>query len=228
VTRIHHQSVGDLDIVTIVSDAPWNQNCYLIGERSSGAFLVVDPGFDSPALREAIRDIGTRPAHLLVTHGHPDHLGAASALSAALSLACRVARADERVVRHAPAYAAAFGGLRLRLPDRIAYLEPGERLLLGATDISIVAVPGHTPGSLAFDLGGVILTGDTLFRERVGRTDFPGSDPAALIASVDRLIEGVPRDALLLAGHGRPWSADPARRWWAAVGRANAIAAAAQ
>jgi glyoxylase-like metal-dependent hydrolase (beta-lactamase superfamily II) len=227
VTRIHHQSVGDLEIVSIASDAPWNQNCYLIGQRSSGAFLVVDPGFDSPELRDAIRDIGTRPAHLLVTHGHPDHLGAASELSAALGLDCRLSRADERIVRHAPVYAVAFGGLRARVPTRISYLEPGDELSFGGTPISIVPLPGHTPGSLAFDLVDVVLTGDTLFREQIGRTDFPGSDPTALVGSVERLLAGLSDDTLLLAGHGRPWGGRDARQWWASTGRTRALAVAA-
>jgi glyoxylase-like metal-dependent hydrolase (beta-lactamase superfamily II) len=216
VARVHHLSIGDVEIVTIFSGAPWNQNCYLIRERTSGAFMVVDPGFDSPELRESISELGPKPEHLLVTHGHPDHLGAAAALSALLDVDCRISRADQRIARQAPAYAAAFGGLRIHMPERMAYIESGDTIQLGGRIVEIVSLPGHTPGSLAFAFGDVVLTGDTLFREHIGRTDLPGSDPAAITTSIDRLLSTATENAQLLAGHGRPWTAGNARDWWTA------------
>jgi glyoxylase-like metal-dependent hydrolase (beta-lactamase superfamily II) len=221
VTRVHHLSVGALDVTTIVSGAPWNQNCHLILEQVSGRFMVVDPGFDSPELRASIRDLGQRPEHVLVTHGHPDHLGAAAALSSWLDVDCRVSRADQTITRHAPAYAAAFGGLRIRLPERLVFIDPGDALRLGDRTVAIIPVPGHTPGSLAFDVGDVVLTGDTLFREHIGRTDLPGSDRAAIGASIDGLLATLADGAQLLAGHGRPWTAGEAREWWAARSQAG-------
>jgi hydroxyacylglutathione hydrolase len=222
VTRVHHLSIGDLEVTTITSDAPWSQNCYVVLERASGAFIVVDPGFDSPELRDAITGAGARPEHILVTHGHPDHLGAAAALSEWLDVECRVGRDDARVVRHAPAYAAAFGGLRIHTPERIGYLDADEAVRFGETTVRLVALPGHTPGSLGFDIGDIVLTGDTLFREQVGRTDFPGSDSVAINASIDRLVADRDAGVLLLAGHGRPWTTGEARDWWATHGRRGA------
>lgn len=200
------------------------QNCHVVVERASGAFIVVDPGFDSPELRDAIRAAGTRPAHILVTHGHPDHLGAAAALCDWLDVPCGLDRADSRIARHASAYAAAFGGLRIRTPSRIDYLDDAS-LHFGDTSVRSLALPGHTPGSLGFDLGEIVLTGDTLFREHVGRTDFPDSDPAALSASIDRILTDRAPGVHLLAGHGRPWTAGEASDWWAATGRDRAAAA---
>lgn len=175
-----------------------------------------------PELREAIHAAGTRPAHVLVTHGHPDHLGAAAVLSNWLDIECRVGREDARIARHASAYAAAFGGLRIEAPSRIGYLSGDEVLRFGERTVSVVALPGHTPGSLGFDIGEVVLTGDTLFRENLGRSDFPGSDPVALTASIDRLLADRGADVPLMAGHGRPWTTGEAREWWAAQGHPSA------
>ena len=212
-------SVGDLEVSTIVSDAPWHQNCYVVLDRPSGAFIVVDPGFDSPELRGAVREAGARPAHILITHGHPDHLGAAAALSEWLDVECRLGRADARIARHASAYAVAFGGLRIRTPTRIRYLDAEENIRFGGTSVKIMALPGHTPGGLGFDIGEIVLTGDTLFREQVGRTDFPASDPIAIDASIDQLLAGRETGVWLMAGHGRPWTAGEARDWWTTKGR---------
>ena len=219
-------SVGGLEVSTIVSPAPWTQNCYVVVERASGAFIVVDPGFDSRELRGVIRDAGPRPAHILITHGHPDHLGAAADLSEWLDVPCRLGRADSRIARHASAYSVVFGGLRIRPPSRIDYLEGDATIHFGDTPVRSVALPGHTPGSLGFDLGEIVLTGDTLFREHLGRTDFPDSDPAALAASIDRLLADRAPDVDLLAGHGRPWTAGEANDWWAANGRRSSAMAA--
>lgn len=224
-TRVHHLSAGGLEVITIVSDAPWTQNCHVVVERASGVFIIVDPGFDSPELRDAIRAAGTRPAHILATHGHPDHLGAAAELSDWLDVPCRLDRADSRIARHASAYAAAFGGLRIRTPSRIDYFDDDATLRFGDTAVHSLAVPGHTPGSLAFDLGSILLTGDTLFREHIGRTDFPDSDLGALSASIDRLLAGRAAGLHLLAGHGQPWTAGEASGWWAATDRNRAKAA---
>lgn len=214
-TQVHHETVGNHDIVTIVSDGPWRQNCHLVLDRPTGSFLIVDPGADSPQLRDAIRSIGGRPAQIVITHGHPDHLGAAQLLTGELSVDCLVSRADRRVVHQAPAYAAAFGRMRVQLPDRLRFIDLDERIQLGGARVAIVALPGHTPGSLGFLVGAIALTGDTLLREHLGRADLPLGDPQALGTSVDRLLLDLPEGTLLLAGHGRPWTAAEAQGWWA-------------
>lgn len=212
--RVHHQTVGEHDLITIVSDGPWKQNCHLVLDRPTGSFIVVDPGVDTPELRDAIRSAGSRPAHMIVTHGHPDHLGAADALTSELDVDCLISRADRRVVHQAPTYAAAFGRTRIRLPDRLRFIDDDEDLHLGTARVTISAVPGHTPGSLAFFLGALVLTGDTLLRQHVGRTDLPLSDPGALAGSIGRLLADSPGQALLAAGHGHPWTVSEARAWW--------------
>jgi len=209
-----------------VSGPPWNQNCHLIAAPASSTLLIVDPGANSPELDDAIRELGMRPTLMLVTHGHPDHLGAAARLSADLALDCVVGRGDERVVRHAPAYAAAFGKVHLELPESIRYINADADLRLGDEKVTIVPLPGHTPGSLAFHVGSIVLTGDALFRETLGRTDLPGGDRAALFSSVDLLLAGLSDATQLLPGHGQPWTAGEARSWWREGGRAAALAVA--
>jgi hydroxyacylglutathione hydrolase len=222
-TRLHHELIDDLDIVTIVSDHPWKQNCHLIVDRSSGELMIIDPGTDNPELVDAIRQTGGRPKLLLVTHGHPDHIAGAARIGDEFGLDCLVSAEDERIVRHAPLYAAAFGQTKIRVPTRLRFTD-GADLVLGAKSVGIAAVPGHTPGSLAFSIGRLVFTGDTLLREHIGRTDFPLSDPGKLVRSIDGLLDNLPEGAQLFPGHGRPWIGDEARSWWAAEGRPSATA----
>jgi len=226
VAQVHHRSVGAYTVITIVSGPPWNQNCHLVAAPATGTLLFVDPGADSPELEDAIRALGLRPTLMLVTHGHPDHLGAAARLSADLDLDCVVGRGDERVVRHAPAYAAAFGKVHLELPESIRYIDADADLRLGDEAVTILPLPGHTPGSLSFHVGSFVLTGDTLFRETVGRTDLPAGDGTALVNSIDLLLASLPDATHLLPGHGQPWTAGEARSWWRGGGRMAALAEA--
>jgi glyoxylase-like metal-dependent hydrolase (beta-lactamase superfamily II) len=137
-----------------------------------------------------------------------------------------VSAEDERIVRQAPVYAAAFGQTKIRVPTRLRFTD-GADVRLGAKWVNIAAVPGHTPGSLAFSIGRLVFTGDTLLREHTGRTDFPLSEPARLVRSIDSLLDGMPEGARLFPGHGRPWIGDEARSWWASEGRPAATMTAA-
>lgn len=206
-------------VVTIVSAGALHQNCHLVTDRSSGEIAIVDPGTDVTAILDAIRELGGAPKHLLVTHGHPDHIAGAAALTDELELDCLVAIRDERTLRHAPGYAAAFGLQRTRIPDRLQYIDDSTDLRLGRDRIEISSAPGHTPGGISIRIGDVVLTGDTLLREHVGRTDLPGSDRAAIVGSIDRLLAAAPPEAAILAGHGRPWTVAEATDWWVDTGR---------
>jgi glyoxylase-like metal-dependent hydrolase (beta-lactamase superfamily II) len=225
-TRIHRELIDDLSVVTIASTYPWKQNCHLIVDRSSGELMIIDPGTDSPELVDVLRETGGLPRLLLVTHGHPDHIAGAALVGDEFGLNCYVSAADERIVRHSPLYAAAFGGPKVRIPSRLRFTE-GADLRLGSKRIEITAVPGHTPGSLAFSIGRLVFSGDALLRQHIGRSDFPLSEPATLVRSIDGMIDTMRDDARLFPGHGRPWLGHEARSWWAAEGRPAATATVA-
>jgi hydroxyacylglutathione hydrolase len=190
-------------------------NCYVAS--SGGACVLVDPGDDPDAALSFLDARGLTPAIVVATHGHLDHTAAIPSLIAAW----RSRGLDVPVAAH-PADAAYFGGRAEEANKRLfastggsdyfeAYwkgapvattlLEEGDRV--PGTSLIVMSTPGHSPGSICLydEEAKALIAGDTLFRDGVGRTDFPDSDEALLEASLARLFE-LPPDTRVLPGHG--------------------------
>jgi len=187
----------------------WKQNCYLV--RDGGEALVIDPGADVADIEAAIG--GARLVGILCTHAHYDHVAAAAALCVAHGVPCWVHERDRRLLAQAPVYALRFEQLSLAIPDSVETFGGGAAFAVGGSALQAIETPGHTPGSVTFQLGSDLFTGDTLLRERAGRTDLPGGDGATLRASVGELLgrDGAVR---ILPGHGGEWNVADARAWW--------------
>jgi glyoxylase-like metal-dependent hydrolase (beta-lactamase superfamily II) len=211
----HLGEFGDFSLSVVVTSPPWYENCYLVSHRPSGALAIVDPGGDAPRLLEAVTAIGGIPAGILLTHGHPDHLGAALALETAFGISTRAHIDESPVIAAASDLNRAFTGQPQPGPARLETFSGEPLEFLGDAEIRVIHTPGHSPGGVCYDFGPFVLTGDTLFRGGVGRTDLPGGSEHKLWESIDRLLGLVAEDAMLFSGHGPGWSVAEARRWWA-------------
>lgn len=153
---------------------------YLVVCPVTGQALGVDPGHDPEVLLTELRRRKLTLTLLANTHGHADHVAGNAALLAATGARLAAHPAD--------------------LPGADLALGEGEVLRVGEVAVTVLHTPGHTPGSVVFHPPGALLTGDTLFVTRCGRADFPGSDPAALYASLMRLA-GFPVATRIYPGH---------------------------
>jgi hydroxyacylglutathione hydrolase len=210
------QALGDYQIDTFVTGAPWKENCYLVRHLPSGEQAVLDPGDDAETIISAIAEGGPL-RFVLLTHAHHDHVGAVAAICHHFNLPCDLHQADVRLLRHAPMYALRFAGKKIDPPEVVRTFEAAPAFQLGGQAMTVLHTPGHTAGSVCYCLAGAAFTGDTLLHEGVGRTDLPGADANLLKASVTCLLAQLPPETLLLAGHGRPWTAAEARAWWSST-----------
>jgi hydroxyacylglutathione hydrolase len=211
-------TIGAFEIATISTGA-FKENCYVVAHAGSGDCLVVDPGAEEAFLAEYLAARGLTPQKIVLTHGHFDHLGAVDALMQRYGIACDVHAREERLVRQAATYAFRFErGAALRVPRGLTYFTDASSLSWNGRPVTVLPTPGHTAGSVALVLAGAfVFTGDTLFREYVGPTTYPESDPAAIVASVALLLDTLADDCAVFPGHGKPWTIGAARAWWGDV-----------
>jgi len=173
---------------------------YLIGDRSTGECLVVDPAYDVDGLIEAAATDDMTITGALVTHYHPDHCGGSmmgmdiqgiAALIDRLSVPIHIQAAEAEWVTKVTGVGA----------SDLAVHQPGDVVQVGAVPVELLHTPGHTPGSQCFLVNGCLVAGDTLFLEGCGRTDLPGGDPALLYQSLTTTLARVPDDTILFPGH---------------------------
>ncbi|GAY13810.1 MBL fold metallo-hydrolase [Mycobacterium sp. shizuoka-1] len=188
-------------------------NCYVLAPHAGADAVVVDPGQRAfGTLRRILDENRLTPAAVLLTHGHIDHIWSAQKVGD--TFGCPVfIHPEDRYLLADPIRGfgprlgqIAFGAL-FREPKQVVELDrDGDKLELGGISVTVDHTPGHTRGSVVFrvpdGLNQVAFTGDTLFKQSVGRTDLPGGSGNALLSSiVDKLLV-LDDDTLVLPGHG--------------------------
>ena len=180
---------------------PMGTNTYVVrAERGAAEAVVVDPSGPAAEIRLRLAGMGAACAAILVTHGHFDHLVGVADLAEGTGAPVHMPAGERDTLENAQAYVPAGFAVRSWTPDVL--LEGGETLELAAVTFEVVAVPGHSPGHLAYAVDGGLLSGDVLFAGSVGRVDLPGGDWETLLASITRLTERFPADTVVYPGHG--------------------------
>ena len=197
--------MSQLDL-RLIPVTPFQQNCSLLWDTESMQGVLVDPGGEPEKLMDAAKELGVTIKEIWLTHGHLDHAGGAEDIREALGVPVIGPHKDDQfwmdtIEQAWSKYGHAGMGKNI-VPDR--YLEDGETLKLGDVEFGVVHTPGHTPGHVVIynqDIK-IAFVGDVLFRGSVGRTDFPKSDPQALIESIRTKLWPLGGDMRFVPGHG--------------------------
>ncbi len=174
---------------------------YLIGDRSTGECVVVDPAYAPRDLVEVAAADGMRLVGALATHYHADHVGGSLFGHRLVGVRELLEVLPEPVPVHVQRAEAPWVARTTGLGEgELAVHDPGDTITVGEVEVTCLHTPGHTPGSQCFLVGGRLVAGDTLFLDGCGRTDLPGSDPDAMYDSLARLAR-LPDDVIVYPGH---------------------------
>lgn len=188
---------------------PFGEVTYLVWDTESHEAGVIDPGMSNAAERraidEAIEANGLKLCWIANTHMHLDHSFGVEYLKGRYGVGLWAGGKDKPLAERIPQQAVMF-----HLPFEVKEvtidneLREGDSLKLGDVELKVIEMPGHTPGGLALYCreAGVVFTGDSLFRQSIGRTDLPGGNHHALLDSVERLLRMLPDDTVVIPGHG--------------------------
>ena len=172
---------------------------YAIGDRQTGECLLVDPAYAATELVELVGAEGMTVTGALATHYHPDHVGGSMMGYSIEGVAELLAVAPVKI--HTQAAEAEFVRKVTGISDGdLVAHQPGDTVTVGAIEVQLVHTPGHTPGSQCFLVEGCLVSGDTLFLDGCGRTDFPGSSPELMYESLQTLAK-LPDGTTVYPGH---------------------------
>ena len=201
---------------------PLAANCFVVAPGPNERCVIIDPGQGAePLVEETLREHNLKPAAVLLTHGHYDHVWSVVPVCGAHDIPAFI-HPDDRFMLTDPGAAVGvpsmsavlFAGATFTEPSDVRELKDGERLgfegVLGI-DFVVSHAPGHTEGSVTFRLPGlqdsdrevdVLFSGDLLFAGSIGRSDLPGGDARAMLKSLKRVALPLPDDTIVLPGHG--------------------------
>jgi len=188
--------------VSIFLDDLFGENCYLIRRRDTTSTLVVDPGLQLDRVRQQIDAEGLTLEHILVTHGHIDHVAGVPALhqrtGAPIAMhADDLAILDWAAIAEYPFVPAGFTSFSIDTA-----LTHGMTLAFQDISLRVLLTPGHTEGSVCFLFGLDCFAGDTLFQRGIGRTDLPGGDMQKIVFSIRNILYALPPKTVVHPGHG--------------------------
>lgn len=179
-------------------------NCYLVFNKSNRKAIIIDPGDDADFIIQKIKDLELKPEFILATHGHFDHVLAVLELKLAFKIPFLLHKDDlflvKRAVRTADYFVGDTQGFN-PYPDK--FIKEKDIISIDKNvSLEVIETPGHSPGGVSFYGRGVLFSGDTLFCNGFGRTDYSYGSFTDLKKSIKDKIFKLPDKTVIYSGHG--------------------------
>lgn len=178
-------------------------NCYFLYEEGKNEVIFVDPADHGDVIYEKLEKAGFKVAGILLTHGHFDHIWGLKRLKELSGAKVYAYRGEKDLLNDAVLNISEQCG-RPYTCDADIYLEDGDSVTIAGMTAKLIATPGHTKGSCCyyFEEDKILVAGDTLFEESVGRTDFATGSASEIVRSIKEKLFVLPEDVTVYPGHG--------------------------
>jgi hydroxyacylglutathione hydrolase len=181
-----------------VTVGPLQENCYIVADEATKEAFIIDPGDEEKRIMNVIQKEALIPRFIINTHGHYDHIGK----NHVFNLPIYIHEDDNSFLSEPQKNYSTMLGMQYRSPQAAKLLKDGDTISFGTETIHIIHTPGHTPGGICLRINKILFTGDTLFHNSIGRSDFPYGDGKALIRGITERLVPLGDDVTIYPGHG--------------------------
>ena len=190
-------------IFEIIPVGPFQCNCIILGCEETGLAVVIDPGEEADRIMLRLNKHQLKPVYLLHTHAHIDHIGATDTVRTKTGACVALHEDDLSLCQNLGLQADHFGLPAPPIPVIDHFFKKEESLSFGKKTANVFHTPGHTPGSVTFYIPTVgLMTGDTLFKGSIGRTDLWGGSHRTIMESITAMLDNFPDEMVVYPGHG--------------------------
>jgi len=186
-------------ILQTYTEPPIDNNNYLLIDEESKEAVLIDCSAVDDRIKDALNEAGAKLKYILLTHGHFDHVAGIRPTNAKIVMH----ENDVMILNQANMYLPMFGIPEITIPEIDIFIKDGDNLKIGNTDIKVIHTPGHTQGGVCYLIKDMLFSGDTIFRESVGRCDLEGGNFNQIVESIKTKIFTLPEDIKIYPGHGR-------------------------
>ena len=181
-------------------EPPIGNNNYLIVDEESGEAALVDCSARDENIPLMIKELGAKLKYILLTHGHFDHV---AGIRNNPEVKTVMHEDDLGILSKVNTYMPMFGMPEMTIPRVDVFVKDGDILKLGNLEIKVIHTPGHTQGGICYLADSKLFSGDTIFRESVGRCDLEGGNFDQIVESIENKIFTLPEDTMIYPGHGK-------------------------
>jgi len=179
---------------------PYASNCYIVGSEKTKEGMIIDPGANAKEIMRTVEKVGLKINLIVLTHRHPDHVGAAAQVKEATKADMASHAECAKYLPQSPSYVYEPPYKGAPKPERI--LNEGDSIDIGDLHFKVLHTPGHTPCGISIVGEGHVFTGDTLFNYGIGRYDLIDGDYDSLINGIKTRLLTLPPETIVHPGHG--------------------------